>query len=269
VQAVRPAVGGRVWIAGGSFTMGSSPADLEQAMAECRREVLGILCDERGVLELFQAEAPTHEVSLSPYEIDRREVRVDEYLRCVSAGACAAPRFSPDDSRFDRPSLPVTHVRWDDASAYCAWSGGRLPTEAEWEFAARGPSSRTYAWGELYNPRLCNHGALAPDDTDGTDGFFGLAPVASFPDGATPLGIVDLAGNAAEWVSDYYDIDKETGFGYPHASQVNPTGPASGALHVVRGGSYVDGAAWMRAASRRPADSTGSPTVGFRCANAT
>jgi formylglycine-generating enzyme required for sulfatase activity len=265
VQAVRPAVGGRVWVAGGSFTMGSSPSDLEQAMAACRREVLGIICDR--TVALFMAEAPAHEVSLSPYEIDRREVRVDEYLRCVSAGPCAAPSSLPGDPRFARPSLPVTHVRWDDASAYCAWAGGRLPTEAEWEFAARGPSSRTYPWGELYNPRICNHGALADDDTDGTDGFFGLAPVASFPDGATPLGIVDMAGNAAEWVSDYYDIpDPETGFGYPRASQINPTGPTTGIFHVVRGGSYVDGAAWMRAASRRNSDSTGSPTVGFRCA---
>jgi formylglycine-generating enzyme required for sulfatase activity len=246
--------------------MGSSPADLEEAMAECRKELLGIVCDGRAVLEWFEAEAPAHEVFLSAYEIDTREVRVDEYLRCVSAGTCAAPSFSPGDSRFDRSSFPVTHIRWDDANAYCGWTGGRLPTEAEWEFAARGSSSRTYAWGELYNPRLCNHGALAQDDTDGTDGFVGLAPVASFPDGATPLGVFDMAGNAAEWVSDYYDVDPTTGLGYPNASQTNPIGPASGAFHVVRGGSYLDGAAWMRAASRRRADGAGSPTVGFRCA---
>ncbi len=266
VQVLRLAVGGRVRIAGGSFTMGSSPADREEAMAECRKELLGSMCDARAVLEGFQAEAPTHEVFLSPYEIDKREVRVDEYLRCASAGACAAPGFSPGDPRFDRPSLPVTHVGWDDASAYCKWTGGRLPTEAEWEFAARGPSSRIYAWGEIYNPRVCNHGALAQDDTDGTDGFLGLAPVASFPDGATPLGIVDMAGNAAEWVSDFYDVDPTTGLGYPNASQINPTGPTTGAFHVVRGGSYLDGAAWMRAASRRRADGTGWPAVGFRCA---
>ncbi len=266
VQRLRPGVSGRVWIAGGSFIMGSSPADLDQAMASCRRELRGIQCDRRPKFE-FLAEAPAHEVFLSPYEIDRREVRVDEYLRCTTAGACAAPSFSPGDPRFDRPSLPVTHVRWEDASAFCAWTGGRLPTEAEWEFAARGPSSRQYPWGEIYDPRLCNHGAYADDDTDGTDGFFGLAPVASFPDGATPLGIVDMAGNAAEWVSDFYDVDPETGFGYPHASQINPTGPATGVLHVIRGGSFRDGAAWMRAASRRPPDSSLiSPPVGFRCA---
>jgi formylglycine-generating enzyme required for sulfatase activity len=253
-----------VRIEGGSFVMGSTPADLERVLEQCRKEVLGALCDD--VLRNFQDEQPAHDVSLSAYAIDQREVRVDEYARCVSAGACGPPSFSPGDTRFDRPSFPVTHVRWEDAKSYCAWAGGRLPTEAEWEFAARGTPSREYPWGEVYNPRLCNHGALAPDETDGTDGFLGLAPVGSFPDGATPRRIVDMAGNVSEWVSDFYDPNPETGFGYPLGSQNNPTGPSSGIGHVIRGGSYVDGAAWMRAAQRGTTDRVDSPHVGFRCA---
>jgi formylglycine-generating enzyme len=264
VRALRPALGGRVRIEGGSFVMGSTPADLERVLEQCRKEVLGVEC-EALVVE-FQNQEPAHDVSLSPYAIDQREVRVDEYARCVSSGACNPPSFSPGDARFDRPALPITHVRWDDARAYCTWAGGRLPTEAEWEFAARGTTSREYPWGNVYNPHLCNHGAFAPDDTDGTDGFIGLAPVGSFPDGATPRLIVDMAGNVAEWVSDYYERDLETHLGYPPGSQNNPTGPTSGVEHVIRGGSYIEGAAWMRAAWRGATELVDSPHVGIRCA---
>ncbi len=104
----------------------------------------------------------------------------------------------------------------------------------------------------------------ASDATDATDGFAGLAPVGSFPDGATPLGVLDLAGNAAEWVSDFFDVDPR-GVGFAPGPVTNPTGPKTGSVHVVRGGDFEDGAPFMRAASRN--DSAGaSPTVGFRCA---
>ncbi len=262
VHALRPALEGRVRIEGGSFVMGSTPVDMARALELCRKEILGDRCD----LRYFENQHPAHDVSLSAYAIDQREVRVDEYARCVSAGACGPPSFSPGDARFDRPALPITHVSWEDARAYCAWTGGRLPTEAEWEFAARGTTSREFPWGDVYNPHLCNHGALAGDVTDGTDGFVGLAPVGSFPDGATPRRIVDMAGNVAEWVSDYYDSDPDTA-GYPPGSQNNPTGPASGIQHVIRGGSYMDGAAWMRAASRGRMDLiVDAADVGIRCA---
>jgi sulfatase modifying factor 1 len=240
--------------------MGSSPADAERANVLCRREILRSRCDE--LASLFMAERPAHEVTLSSYELDRTEVTVAEYGRCVAAGACAPPGFPPGDERFDRPNFPLTHVRWEDANTYCVWAGGRLPTEAEWEFAARGTAGREYPWGELYNPYICNHGALAHDDTDATDGFVGIAPVGSFPDGATPLGLLDMAGNAAEWVSDYYEID-ENGFGYPAASQLNPKGPSHGVMHVVRGGSYLQGAAWMRAAARHIIVQTQMTIAGF------
>jgi sulfatase modifying factor 1 len=268
VLALRPAIGGRVRVEGGSFVMGSSPADLELALELCRKELAGGQCAE--ILGEWRNQEPAHDVSVSAFAIDQREVTVEEYARCVSSGACKSPSFSPGDARFDRPHLPVTHVRWEDAHDYCVWAGGRLPTEAEWEFSARGTTSRQFPWGEVYNPHLCNHGALAPDETDGADGFFGLAPVASFPDGATPLRVFDLAGNVAEWVSDFYAPDRETGFGYPLGSQNNPTGPSSGISHVIRGGSYMMGAAWMRAAWRGATELLDSPFIGFRCAaNAT
>jgi formylglycine-generating enzyme len=247
--------------------MGSTDADVGRADEQCRREVQGVLCEEEERFS-FRSEGPAHMVSLSPYSIDQTEVRVDDYARCVSAGACGPPGFSASDPRFDRPALPVTHVRWEDAKAYCTWAGGRLPTEAEWEFAARGSSSREYPWGQIYNPHLCNHGALAPDETngtDGSDGFVGLAPIGSFRDGATPERLVDMAGNVSEWVADFYERD-EHGQGYPSASQLNPRGPATGAVHVVRGGSFMRGAAWMRGAWRGWIELLDAPDVGFRCA---
>ncbi len=271
VLALRPPLAGRVRVPAGSFVMGSAREDLERAFALCRTEILDSSCND--ARSLFLAETHAHDVTVSSFELDRTEVTVADYARCVAAETCEPPGYVPGDPRFDRPDLPVTYVRWEDASSYCAWVGARLPTEAEWEFAARGPEGRQFPWGNVYNPHLSNHGALATDASDGTDGFVGLAPVGSFPDGATPLGILDLSGNAAEYVADLFDIADDGGFGYPPASQVNPKGPKTGVFHVVRGGSYLSGAAWVRAMARgirgAPTEALGlarSPTVGFRCA---
>jgi formylglycine-generating enzyme required for sulfatase activity len=207
--------------------------------------------------------------------MDRTEVTVADYSRCVESGACAAPAFRTADPRYEQPNLPVTFVDWEAADTYCRWAGGRLPTEAEWELAARGPEERTFAWGNVYNPFLCNHGTMTtplmaqfnatPDAMDPTDGFAELAPVGSFPDGATPLGLLDMTGNVAEWVLDRYDDSDPRGFGYDPAPQVNPRGPSFGSTHVVRGGSYVDGAPFQRTTARS-AYVGGTSTIGFRCA---
>lgn len=260
----------RVRIAGGRFVMGSTPQEMQDALHLCAREPFGLACQRNGervwdVALAIRAEGHAHEVTLSDYEIDVTEVTVDDYMRCVSASVCSPPAFAPGDPRYDVPNYPVTHIAWQDASNYCTWSGGRLPTEAEWELAARGYSNHTFPWGNIYSPRLANHGAFADDPTDGRDGFIGLAPVGSFPDGATPTGLLDMAGNAAEWVADWYDRDEQQ-FGYPRGAQTNPKGPAFGVLgHVIRGGSYRDGAHWLRAAARR-ASSFVEREVGFRCA---
>lgn len=269
IVALKAPLRGRVRIAGGRFVMGSTPQEMQDALALCMKEPRGIECQRPDrtfdTAMLIRAEGYAHEVTLSDFEIDTTEVTVESYGRCVASGGCAPPTFPSGDARYDVPEFPVTHVTWQDASNYCAWAGGRLPTEAEWELVARGFTNRLFPWGNLYNPHLANHGSFADDPTDGRDGFIGLAPVGSFPDGATPTGVFDMAGNVAEWVADWYDRDEQQ-FGYPRGAQVNPRGPSFGAYgHVVRGGSYVDGAHWLRTAARRPR-MFADREVGFRCA---
>ncbi|MBX3228199.1 MAG: SUMF1/EgtB/PvdO family nonheme iron enzyme [Labilithrix sp.] len=269
VVALRVPRQGRVRIAGGRFVMGSTPQEMAEAIQLCTRETLANLCnkdnDAWSVGRAIRAEGHAHEVTVGDFDLDVTEVTVERYARCVSAGACAPPSFPLGDPRYDVPTFPVTHVTWDDANDFCRWDGGRLPTEAEWELAARGRVNNTFPWGNVYNPHLSNHGSYADDRTDGRDGFLGLAPVGSFPDGATASGLLDMAGNAAEWVADWYDRDEQQ-FGYPRAAQTNPKGaPFSVYGHVIRGGSYLDGAFKQRAAWRY-AFPFALKDVGFRCA---
>ncbi len=272
VVSLHPPASRPIRVTGGRFAMGSSSREMRQALELCARGPGGKHCED-WIGPFLRAEGYVHEVTLTDFELDATEVTVASYTRCVAASACPPPSFPAGDPRFDQPDFPVTHVRWEDAQAFCAWSHGRLPTEAEWERAARGVMGFAFPWGDLYNPRLSNHGsrplpfgnAGLEDPTDARDGFLGLAPVGSFPDGATRAGLLDMAGNVSEWVSDFYDHDEE-GYGYPRAAQVNPTGPTSSTYgHVVRGGSYRDDAPWMRAAARRP-EAQPSRDVGFRCA---
>jgi formylglycine-generating enzyme required for sulfatase activity len=269
VRLLRGVPRGRVRIPGGTFLMGSSPAAMARAIALCEREVRAPQCHDDNMVALVRAEGVAHEVTVSSFELDRTEVTVSDYDRCVSAGACPPADISDDDARFAQPEFPITHVRWEDGARFCHWTGGRLPTEAEWEYAARGVEGREFPWGNAYNGHLANHGAWANDWTDATDGFAGLAPVGSFPDGATPLGLLDMAGNVAEWVADVLELDG-AGLPVPYADapEVDPKPKAvGGVFHVVRGGSYADGAMWLRSAARDSTSSSRSPWVGFRCAS--
>lgn len=230
-----------------SLELGSNEVEVLAALVRCKREPLPDRCDET----TFANETPTHQESVGGFWMARTEVSVADYQRCVAAGRCKPPAFEGGGLRFQQPRFPVTLVTFDDAQRYCAFRGGRLPTEAEFERAARGPQRRAYPWGNAWHGKLANHGRSGVDTSDDTDGFAELAPVGSFPDGATPEGVLDLAGNVEEWTADRYAAT----YGTPPGSE-----------RVVRGGSYESAAPFLRGAARsgKPPE-TREPTLGFRC----
>lgn len=243
----------------GSFSMGSDEAEVLGALADCVREAYGHRCSPT----LFNNETPRHPVRLSSYWLDRFEVSVADYERCVAVGRCDPRPVSEATRRFDRGDHPVSRVTWHDATSYCAFRGARLPTEAEYERAARGVFHRRYPWGNLFNVWAGNHGRFGWDVTDASDGFAELAPIGSYPAGVTPEGIHDLAGNVAEWVADRYSPT------YEAATARDPRGPGVGGsnLRVVRGGSYAQARFRLRGAARAFAEpGERRSTLGFRCA---
>jgi formylglycine-generating enzyme len=244
---------GQIRIPEGRFVMGSSPDDVERATARCASEPLGHRCSE----QTFANELGRRLAYLPSFWIDRTEVTVRDYARCVAQGRCMAPAFAAGARRFEQPDNPVTFVAFADAEDYCRFRGLRLPSELMFERAARGASGRTYPWGDLYNPRVANHGRFALVREDPSDGYAELAPTAAYAAGRTPDGILDLAGNVAEWTSD------------PYRERYDDPVPPSGAStrRVVRGGGFMSGAAWLRGAARQgfPPD-TRRPDLGFRCA---
>jgi len=249
----------RVHIQASTFLMGSAQSEVQAALEACNAEPLGEteICEKRE----YANEMSDHEVYLSDYWIDRTEVTVERYRACVATGVCSELPYAAGGARFDVPDLPAVLVSWFDARRFCGWAGGRLPTEAEWERAARGSAGHRYPWGNVYNAFLANHGRLAWDELDDSDGFLELAPVASFADGATADGVHDLAGNAEEWVADFYAPS------YVEASVVNPRGPAAGDERVVRGGSYAHPRPSLRSATRGHSLADERRTWrGFRCA---
>lgn len=213
----------------------------------------------------FRDEQPVHTVLLNDFYIDQYEVTNALYAACVDAGVCSPPQASRSATRSDYygneqyADFPVIHITWEMAKVFCEnWRGARLPTEAEWEAAARGTNGEKYPWGDNIDCNYSNFndwGRFCVGDT---------IHVGSYELGKSTYGVYDLAGNVAEWVSDWYDEDYY--WGLPH-DFFNPTGPSTGLDRVIRGGSWADSAYAVRSANRNWRDpEEASQEIGFRCA---
>lgn len=244
-----------VYIPAGNFTMGSDDGEAD--------------------------EGPVHEVYLDAFWMDQTEITNGMYTLCVASGSCEPPMKTGSYTRAGYhgnalfADYPVIYVDWNMASAYCEWAGARLPTEAEWEKAARGEDGRIYPWGNDWDVaklrRLNFADKSNPEmtsDINVDDGSRETAPVGSYSAGKSPYGILDLAGNVWEWVADWYDP-----LYYRDSPSTNPAGPTSPTweitMRVLRGGAWVAANQNVFHTSNRNGlePSRFSESIGFRCAH--
>jgi formylglycine-generating enzyme required for sulfatase activity len=251
-----------VCVPAGEFTMGSSEKEIDAVLAGCRA------CQRAW----FLGEQPQHRVFVDAFWIDRTEVTNAQFVAFLNAvgeldvscekGPCFDLKSEDTDSHIllrngeygvetGYGDHPVVEVAWPAANAYCRWAGASLPTEAEWEKAARGTDGRAYPWGNGFGCRNGNFddetrlGDYVVPGAMGCDGYPTTAPVGSFPEGASPYGALDMAGNVREWTADRYERDY-----YSHSPGRNPRGPGSGEYPVMRGGAW-DSYAWTLRATYR------------------
>jgi serine/threonine-protein kinase len=252
-----------LYVPEGSFTMGS---DADDALAECQK--FRTDCSR----DWFTNEEPPHSVYLDAFWIDETEVTNAMYAKCVSEGACMEPT---DASSYTNPSYygnskfdnyPVIYVDWNMANTYCSWAGRELPTEAEWEKAARGTDGNIYPWGNTFDGTALNfcdvNCSFDWSDKSLNDKYADVSPVGNYPSGQSAYGAYDMAGNVWEWVNDWYDV-------YP-GGDANASTDFGQTYRVLRGGSWDYINNYARSANRN----RGTPVVtnyfvGFRCARGT
>jgi sulfatase modifying factor 1 len=290
-----------VFVPAGRFLMGVDPDTASAAAAQCELVYSPMLtgfttstppvrvnfCEDYA--DMLAAMQP-REVYLDAFAIDRLEVTAADYRRCVAAGACKLDPLVAGDQRYIRDEWPMVNATWDEAQDYCRWRKGRLPTEAEWERAARGTDPQaTWPWGELEQPRDFNHGQPRAHamrqierqppqtplvffgDPDDSDGAALLAVPGSYVWGESPTGTRDQAGNVAEWTADTWQHDDRIK-GYAGLGTSNPL--RDGSPHeprVVRGGSWRQPPFVAKSNLRDPFNVLYEPDrrfshVGFRCA---
>jgi len=248
-----------IWIGcGDDITNGPGPVDvpLDPKIRSSDGAIM-VLIDE-GVFTMGDPDAPAradnrpaHAVALSAFYIDEAEVTNSQYAAFLTATKRAAPKFWNDD-RYNGPNQPVVGVTWSDASAYARWAGKTLPTEAQWEKAARGGiAGARYPWGNA-----------APSGTNAIFGATRATPADVKSTTPNALGIFDMGGNVWEWCADYYDATY-----YNISPDQDPRGPLAGATRVQRGGSYASDASALEVSQRSHQDPAEANAVtGFRCA---
>jgi formylglycine-generating enzyme required for sulfatase activity len=247
--------------------MGSSEADLDAAVAMCNA------AEGNCQRVWFQSESPQRKVFVDSFAISKKEITNAQYQQCVASGSCSPPHIDNDnDSDFQNENLssfsggnqPVVGVSWQDANNYCQWIGARLPTEAEWEKAARSTDGRYFPWGNSFDSSRANScDANCPFEkykvAANNDGFARTAPVGSFPNGASHYGVMDMAGNVFEWVADWYGA-------YPGSAQQSEFFGQK--YRVLRGGGWSKfdfrGRVTDRGSFARP--DFANYDIGFRCA---
>jgi len=244
-----------VLIPAGEFLMGSTRGQAEAGMRLCRNTY------DDCQMSSFTPEIPRRRIYLDAFHIDKYEVTNAHFLK---AGMEPAQDFGPE---FKGLKQPVVGVTWNQAKAYCEKAGKRLPTEAEWEKAARGADGRAFPWGRTppdgKRANFCDANCDRPwRDRSVDDGHPKTAPVGSFPTGVSTYGAHDMAGNVWEWVADRYLEDA-----YRSAEVRNPKGPMSGEMRTMRGGGWGNHASALRTTFRLGASPSNQyPIVGFRCA---
>jgi formylglycine-generating enzyme required for sulfatase activity len=259
--SIRQGKGGKEMrlVSAGWFRMGSTDSEVANAYQLAKKYFAG------AQTSWFEAEQPVHRIWIEAFYMDTYEVTMQEYTAFRQAtGHDALPdwvsKYAPGAEH------PVVGVSWDDAAAYCRWAGKALPTEAQWEKAARGTDRRLYPWGNAsVTGRRANYCDAKCEedwkDTSADDGARYTAPVGSYPAGASPYGLQDLAGNVLEWVQDWYDKDY-----YRRSPERNPVNTTPSEERVLRGGAWDNLPAILRAAARgRLAPSDRRTNLGFRC----
>ncbi|MGB9595689.1 MAG: SUMF1/EgtB/PvdO family nonheme iron enzyme [Candidatus Poribacteria bacterium] len=237
-----------VKVPAGEFLMGSSDEEIKKVVRDLGGGELG------PDVEWFAAERPQHKVYLDEFYIDKYEVTNEQYKKFIIATGRATPRhWEGGDYPKGMEKYPIVYVSWEDADAYTKWIGKRLPTEAEWEKAARGTDARIWPWGNDFDRTKCN-----VECWEGS----GPKPVGSYPEGVSPYGAYDMAGNVWEWTDSFYEP-------YPGSKYVSPEFGKK--LRVLRGGSWYHydslGPIGARCASRdRGTAQSVSYVAGFRCA---
>jgi len=246
-----------VFIPAGKFWRGSCN---EQSSPSCTPKAPGYTADSSAE-SLDADETPLKEIYLDSFYIDTFEVTVSQYKKCVDAEACGVPgayAYCNDLNESTYENHPVNCVSWFNAREYCEFVGKRLPTEAEWEKAARGTDGREYPWGN--DVATCEYAVINDGGTGcGKDSTW---PIGSKQKGVSPYGVYDMAGNVWEWVADWYSPDY-----YSRSPDNNPEGPDSGSERVLRGGSWGSYAGTQRSAFRVSSypDYLHYFLFGFRC----